>query len=90
MLRLAIIGAGGHGRVVAEIAESSGWKTIHFYEDSSKKSKLKKKTPSARKNNDAGNWRALDIVGCHKKEGQPKILIRLHGSTYLSIIASAN
>jgi sugar O-acyltransferase (sialic acid O-acetyltransferase NeuD family) len=33
MIRLAILGAGGHGRVVADIAETNGWKFIDFYDD---------------------------------------------------------
>lgn len=31
--RLAIFGAGGHGKVVAETALSSGWQEIAFYDD---------------------------------------------------------
>jgi sugar O-acyltransferase (sialic acid O-acetyltransferase NeuD family) len=34
MKRLAILGASGHGKVVAEIAELCGWDEIHFYDDS--------------------------------------------------------
>ena len=33
MKRLAIVGAGGHGRVVAETAEWCGWDDIVFYDD---------------------------------------------------------
>ncbi len=33
MKRLAIIGAGGHGRVIADTAQSNGWPTIDFYDD---------------------------------------------------------
>lgn len=33
MRRLAIIGAGGHGRVVAEAALLAGWSEITFYDD---------------------------------------------------------
>ena len=33
MKRLAIIGAGGHGKVVAEIAELLGWNKIVFFDD---------------------------------------------------------
>lgn len=33
MRRLAVIGASGHGRVVADIAESCGWDSIHFFDD---------------------------------------------------------
>jgi sugar O-acyltransferase (sialic acid O-acetyltransferase NeuD family) len=33
MSRLAIIGAGGHGRVIADAAQSSDWTTIDFYDD---------------------------------------------------------
>jgi len=33
MKRLAIIGASGHGKVVAEIAELSGWSEIIFFDD---------------------------------------------------------
>jgi sugar O-acyltransferase (sialic acid O-acetyltransferase NeuD family) len=33
MKRLAILGASGHGKVVAEIAELCGWNEIHFYDD---------------------------------------------------------
>jgi len=31
--RLAILGASGHGKVVAEIALSSGWESVDFYDD---------------------------------------------------------
>lgn len=31
--RLAIIGAGGHGKVAADIAELVGWNEIHFFDD---------------------------------------------------------
>ena len=30
---LAILGASGHGKVVAEIAELQGWKKIVFFDD---------------------------------------------------------
>lgn len=33
MKRLAILGASGHGKVVAEIAELVGWDDIRFYDD---------------------------------------------------------
>lgn len=33
MNRLAILGAGGHGRVVADIAHAVGWNEIDFYDD---------------------------------------------------------
>lgn len=33
MSRLAILGASGHGKVVADTAESCGWKTIEFFDD---------------------------------------------------------
>lgn len=32
-MRLAILGASGHGRVVADSAELSGWQTIVFFDD---------------------------------------------------------
>lgn len=34
MNRLAILGASGHGRVVAEVALSSSWDSVEFYDDS--------------------------------------------------------
>lgn len=34
MKRLAILGAGGHGKVVADAAECCGWGNISFFEDS--------------------------------------------------------
>ncbi|MEZ9470059.1 acetyltransferase [Vibrio lentus] len=33
MTKCAILGASGHGKVVAEIAELNGYKNIHFYDD---------------------------------------------------------
>lgn len=33
MRRLAVIGASGHGKVVADIAESCGWEAIDFFDD---------------------------------------------------------
>lgn len=33
MKRLAIVGAGGHGRVVADAALTAGWEAITFYDD---------------------------------------------------------
>lgn len=33
MKHLAIVGAGGHGRVIADAAQISGWPVIHFYDD---------------------------------------------------------
>lgn len=33
MMKLAIFGAGGHGKVVASIALRAGWKIIEFYDD---------------------------------------------------------
>src|SRR3546814_11297434 len=33
MKRLAIVGAGGHGRVIADAAQCSGWSAIDFYDD---------------------------------------------------------
>lgn len=37
MKRLAIIGASGHGKVVAEIAQINGWDEIVFYDDNPQK-----------------------------------------------------
>ena len=37
MKRLAVFGASGHGKVVAEIAEMCGWSEIVFYDDDLKK-----------------------------------------------------
>lgn len=34
MRRLAILGASGHGKVVADIAEQTGWDKIDFFDDS--------------------------------------------------------
>lgn len=34
MKRLAILGASGHGKVVADTAECCGWQTIEFFDDS--------------------------------------------------------
>ncbi|UYQ72602.1 acetyltransferase [Pelagibacterium flavum] len=34
--RLAILGAGGHGRVVADAAEEAGWDCIEFFDDGQK------------------------------------------------------
>ncbi len=31
--RLAIVGAGGHGKVVADLAELLGWSDVHFFDD---------------------------------------------------------
>lgn len=33
-MKLAVLGAGGHGKVVADAAEASGWDTIEFFDDS--------------------------------------------------------
>lgn len=33
MMRLAIVGASGHGKVAADAAEQAGWKTITFFDD---------------------------------------------------------
>lgn len=33
MQKLAIVGAGGHGKVAADIAELSGWEQIEFFDD---------------------------------------------------------
>ncbi|WP_397473715.1 acetyltransferase [Pusillimonas sp.] len=33
MKRLAIVGAGGHGRVIADAAQCSGWTSTEFYDD---------------------------------------------------------
>jgi sugar O-acyltransferase (sialic acid O-acetyltransferase NeuD family) len=33
MVKLAILGASGHGKVVAEIAELCGWREVHFFDD---------------------------------------------------------
>jgi sugar O-acyltransferase (sialic acid O-acetyltransferase NeuD family) len=33
MRRLAIVGAGGHGKVVADTAEQAGWESIIFFDD---------------------------------------------------------
>lgn len=33
MNRLAILGAGGHGKVVADIAQHTGWQQIDFFDD---------------------------------------------------------
>ena len=40
MKRLAIFGASGHGKVVAEIAEICGWSDIVFFDDDLSKKKL--------------------------------------------------
>lgn len=33
MMRLAVLGASGHGRVVADAAEASGWSSVEFFDD---------------------------------------------------------
>ncbi|QBM16393.1 acetyltransferase [Idiomarina abyssalis] len=33
MKRLAVLGASGHGKVVADAAEASGWQSVVFYDD---------------------------------------------------------
>ena len=33
MRRLAIVGAGGHGRVIADAAQCAGWTGVEFYDD---------------------------------------------------------
>ena len=33
MEKLAILGASGHGKVVADIAQVCGWKSISFFDD---------------------------------------------------------
>ncbi|MFO1389030.1 acetyltransferase [Cellvibrio sp.] len=33
MGRLAVLGASGHGKVVADVAECCGWKTVEFFDD---------------------------------------------------------
>lgn len=35
MKKLAILGASGHGKVVADIAEICGWETVEFFDDAS-------------------------------------------------------
>ena len=40
MRRIAIFGASGHGKVVAEIAELCGWSEVMFYDDDPKKTNL--------------------------------------------------
>jgi sugar O-acyltransferase (sialic acid O-acetyltransferase NeuD family) len=42
MKRLAVFGASGHGKVVAEIAELCGWTEIIFFDDDFNKTKLEK------------------------------------------------
>mgnify|MGYP000002683585 CR=1 FL=1 len=39
MNNLAILGASGHGKVIADSAESVGWKNIVFYDDAWPKDK---------------------------------------------------
>lgn len=33
MRKLAILGAGGHGKVVADTAECCGWEEVFFFDD---------------------------------------------------------
>ncbi|WP_372741151.1 acetyltransferase [Neptunomonas sp.] len=33
MSRLAVLGASGHGKVIADIAEQTGWKLVDFFDD---------------------------------------------------------
>ena len=40
MNNLAILGASGHGKVIADSAESAGWKNIVFYDDAWPKSEI--------------------------------------------------
>lgn len=40
MKRLAILGAGGHGKVVGDIALSAGWRVVDFYDDAFPDKKL--------------------------------------------------
>lgn len=40
MKRLAVLGASGHGRVVADIAESNGWDEVVFFDDAWPESKV--------------------------------------------------
>jgi len=32
-MRLAILGASGHGKVVADAAEQAGWQSVVFFDD---------------------------------------------------------
>lgn len=51
MKRLAILGASGHGKVVADVAECCGWKQVEFFDDS---------WPSKQKN---GVWQVVGDTG---------------------------
>lgn len=57
MKKLAIIGAGGHGKVVAEIAEKNGWDQIYFFDD---------KWPNLKK---TGHWdiiaKSAELINCN-------------------------
>lgn len=49
MSTLAIVGCGGHGRVVADCAEACGWSAIHFFDDQGPKV-------------DLGSWRYMGAI----------------------------
>lgn len=94
MKRLLIIGAGGHGQVVKEIAEACGYETIDFLDDNSPNAVGKvNETPYKAPNYDGvivgiGN----NAIRCRISEQLEKVeginyVTLIHPSAYVSISA---
>ena len=62
MKRLAIFGASGHGKVIAEIAELCGWTEVIFFDDDTNKNKLEKWLVSGNMNTLIS--KAINFDGC--------------------------
>ncbi len=71
MKRLAIFGASGHGKVIAEIAELCGWTEVIFFDDDTNKNKLEKWLVSGNMNTLIS--KAINFDGCLVAIGDNKI-----------------
>ena len=91
MNNLAILGASGHGKVIADSAESAGWKKIVFYDDAWPKDKTNGIWPVMGNTKDLiKNLSDYDGVVIAIGNNQERILKQTellnHGATMVSII----
>ena len=71
MKRLAVFGASGHGKVVAEIAELCGWTEVVFFDDDVNKNKLEKWVVSG--DMETLLSKAINFDGCFVAIGDNKV-----------------
>ena len=91
MKRLAILGASGHGKVVADGAQASGWASIVFFDDAWPERRMNGAWPiigaSAQLLEQLGEFEGVIVaIGNNAVRREKLELLRRHGATLVSIV----